>query len=219
MKLFIFDVDGTLVDSQAMIVNAMTDGYAAAGLAAPARSDVLSIVGRSLPEAVADLLPEADPATRARVVEGYKAGFFARRAQGEDMPLYPGAQDCLTALDQGDWLLGMATGKSRRGIKMMLDTYGWRGRFVTTQAGDENPSKPAPEMLFQALRATGVDARDAVMIGDTVFDIQMGVAAGLAVFGVAWGYHPADALMDAGARLVAPDFPTLTRELQGWAHG
>ncbi|MFI0394679.1 HAD-IA family hydrolase [Paracoccus jiaweipingae] len=218
MKLFIFDVDGTLVDSQSVIVASMADGFAAAGLAPLPRDQVLSIVGLSLPVAVARLLPDADGTTHDRVTEGYRQGFFARR-KTEEMPLYPGAAACLDALVRDDWLLGIATGKSRRGLDALIEQQGWQGRFITTQAGDENPSKPSPQMLFQALRDTGVAAQDTAMIGDTVFDIEMGRAAGIAAFGAGWGYHPRAALEQAGAVMVAPDFAALTQALKGWADG
>lgn len=218
MKLFIFDVDGTLVDSQSVIVGAMSDGFAAAGLAPLSRERVLSIVGLSLPVAVARLLPEVDDSVHARVVDGYRKGFVARRGT-QEMPLYPGVNACLDALDRDDWLLGIATGKSRRGLDALIREQGWQGRFITTQAGDENPSKPSPEMLFAALRDTGVDVGDAVMIGDTVFDIEMGRAAGMTAFGVSWGYHRPEALLQAGAARVLDDYAALTQALQEWANG
>ena len=99
----------------------------------------------------------------------------------------------------------------------MIQAHGLQGRFVSLQTADGHPSKPHPAMLLTALAEAGVDARDAVMIGDTSFDMQMGRAAGVAAYGVGWGYHTPAALTGAGAALVADDFAGLTRALQEWA--
>ncbi|MDO5529224.1 MAG: HAD-IA family hydrolase [Paracoccus sp. (in: a-proteobacteria)] len=216
MKLVIFDVDGTLVDSQALICGAMGDAMTGAGLPVLPRSDVLSIVGLSLPVAVARLLPGEAPSRHEAVVEGYRASFLRRRTRDE-APLYPGAIECLDALDaRGDLLLGIATGKSRRGLDALIAAHGLKGRFVTIQTADLNPSKPDPGMVNAALSETGTAPQDALMIGDTVFDMEMARAAGVAAIGVAWGYHDAAALRACGAE-VAEDFPSLTEMIAGWA--
>ena len=217
MNLVVFDVDGTLVDSQALIVGAMAQAMEGAGLPVLDRDQVLSIVGLSLPLAVATLLPDQPEARQNEVVAGYRAAFMSRRMDDE-APLYPGARACLDALaGRDDLLLGIATGKSRRGLDAMLDHHGLRGHFVTLQTADNHPSKPHPAMLQAALDEAGVPAAQACMVGDTEFDMAMGVAAGVPAFGVAWGYHPADRLLAAGAAVVAPDYPALTRALQEWA--
>ncbi|TRW97428.1 HAD-IA family hydrolase [Paracoccus sp. M683] len=217
MKLFVFDVDGTLVDSQHHIHSAMSHAFQAAGLVPLPKAEVLQIVGLSLPVAVQRLLPDADPATQDRVVAGYKAAFNMARLDAAP-PLYPGALDCLDALAaRDDWLLAVATGKSRRGLNAMIEAHGLQGRFASLQTADDHPSKPHPSMMLTALAETGLDARDAVMIGDTSFDMQMGVAAGMTAIGVGWGYHDAALLTGTGAAEVAGDFAGLTRALQRWA--
>ena len=194
MKLAVFDVDGTLVDSQALIIGAMAQAMEGAGLPVLDRDQVLSIVGLSLPLAVATLLPDQPEARQNEVVAGYRAAFLSRRMDDE-APLYPGARECLdTLLPREDLLLGVATGKSRRGLDAMLDHHGLRGHFVSLRTADGHPSKPHPEMLLAACTDAGVDPKDAVMIGDTEFDMEMARAAGTAAIGVAWGYHPAEAL-------------------------
>ncbi len=215
LKLVIFDVDGTLVDSQGLIIEAMNFAFEGEGLAPPSREDTLSIVGLSLDVAMFKLLPEADAALRARLVEGYKQGYMQRRAEtgvAQSSPFFAGARDVLERLrGQDDVLLGVATGKSRRGLDKLIDGHGLQGMFVTTQVADDHPSKPHPSMITTALAETGVDARDAVMIGDTSYDMEMAAAAGVAGIGVGWGYHARDAL--GAAHRIVEDFAALENAL------
>lgn len=203
--LVLFDCDGTLVDSQHAILAAMEEACAAVRIPALEPMAVRQIIGLSLPQAVAELLPEADPQTRAEVVEQYKQAYHRNRSSGRHVdPLYPGIRETLAALDEAGALLGVATGKSRRGLEAVLAHHRLEERFVTLHTADDGPGKPAPDMVLAALRATGAAAEQAVMIGDTVFDISMARNARIASIGVAWGYHHVDELKDAGAdRLVA----------------
>ncbi|MAQ35876.1 MULTISPECIES: HAD-IA family hydrolase [Thioclava] len=213
MKLAIFDVDGTISDSQNHITHAMTIGFEAAGLPAPPASAVLQIVGLSLPLAVARLAPEHDAETQARIVEGYKQSYKTARA-ASPAPLYPGAEALLRKLAaRDDMLLAVATGKSRRGLRALIEYHGLEGLFVSQQTADDHPSKPHPSMIGAALSEAGVDARDAVMIGDTSFDIEMGRSAGVATIGVRWGYHAPHLLEAAGAHQMVDDFDALETTL------
>lgn len=213
--LVIFDVDGTLVDSQDHICAAMDRALAAVGRVPLPRLAVLSIVGLSLAEAVARLLPDATADEHGRIVAAYRGAFSDLRAKG-DMPLFPGARAALDALrSSDDVILGIATGKSRRGLDHLIASHGLGGYFMTRQVADHHPSKPHPSMVLAALAETGVPARRAVMVGDTTYDIEMGRAAGLATLGVAWGYHPAAALAKAGADAVLDDFSALPGALCG----
>lgn len=201
LRLVVFDVDGTLVDSQGDIVGSMTAAFADQGLAEPARASVLSIVGLSLDVAMGQLAPHATPAEIDGLVAAYKAAYMARRAakgSRESSPMYPVARAALDALNaQDETLLGIATGKSRRGLDSLLDGHNLRGMFVTEQVADHHPSKPHSAMLQSALAETGVPASRAVMVGDTSFDMDMARAAGMTAVGVTWGYHSREKLVSA----------------------
>ncbi|EBA10820.1 HAD-IA family hydrolase [Roseobacter sp. CCS2] len=196
LRLVIFDVDGTLVDSQAEIMAAMTLAFQSEGLALPDRATVLSIVGLSLAEAFVVLCPTADAPQRARLVDAYKDAFVSLRSDNQEMgPLFPGAMNALDLLRAQDHtLLAVATGKSRRGLDKVLERHGLTGVFHSEQVADHHPSKPHPSMILTALNETGVTPEKAVMLGDTTYDMDMARAAGIKKIGVTWGYHAADTL-------------------------
>lgn len=216
LKLVIFDVDGTLVDSQADILGSMQGAFDGQGLMAPSREDVLSIVGLSLDVAMLKLAPEADASTRTALVEGYKQTYMQRRetvGTKESSPLYPGARAALDRLKaRDDVLLGVATGKSRRGLNKLIEGHGLEGYFLTRQVADDHPSKPHPSMILAALSEMGMERSDTVMIGDTSYDMDMAGAAGVAGLGVEWGYHPARAL--SAAKKVIADYSALDGALE-----
>jgi len=214
MKLVIFDVDGTISDSQAQICAAMDYGFTELGLPVPPRAAILSIVGLSLPQAVARLVPEQPPEVQDRIVAFYKQSYMAHR-KVEPAPLYPGAAELLHRLaGRDDLFLGVATGKSRRGLDALIAHHGLEGLFFTRQVADDHPSKPHPSMIHTALADTGLEACDAVMIGDTSYDMEMGRAAGVATIGVSWGYHPTEELVAAGAGRLVNDFAALEAALE-----
>ena len=210
MRLAIFDMDGTLMDSQDFIVRAMEGAFTAFHLPTPPRADILSIVGLSLYEAVARLIPDHPEELITQVADAYKSCFIAQRAAsgGEaSAPLYPGAKDVLETLAaRQDVLLGVATGKARRGLDHACAAHDLDRFFTTRQTADHHPSKPHPSMVLGCLAETGIDPSRAVMIGDTSFDIEMGRAAGVRTLGVTWGYHAVDDLRDAGADLLVDGF-------------
>ena len=215
LRLVIFDVDGTLVDSQSHIVAAMDAAFAANGLTPPDRAQTLSIVGLSLPVAIARLAPHHPDRVDA-LVEAYKHAFATlRRENGPALsPLFPGARAALDALAAEDQtLLAIATGKSRRGLLHILDLHDLHRHFHTIQTADDHPSKPHPSMIEACLAETGVAPARAVILGDTTFDIDMGRAAGIAALGVAWGYHAPAALAASGADDILHSFDALPAAL------
>ncbi|NBC36778.1 HAD-IA family hydrolase [Novosphingobium sp. FSY-8] len=204
VRLAVFDCDGTLVDGQADICLTMVEAFTTLGLPAPERGDILRTVGLSLPLAMRRLAPDADADLQAALTEGYKQAFRAARTAGRIAePLFPGIRMALDALRADGWDLGVATGKSDRGLLHCLTAHGLNDHFVTLQTADRHPSKPHPAMLEAALDAAMATPQDAVMIGDTSFDMAMAVAAGVRPIGVAWGYHSAAELTQAGAVAVA----------------
>ncbi len=220
-RLAVFDCDGTLIDSQVNILRAVGDTFARHGLPAPADHAIRRIVGLSLFEAMQTLFPQGDKALHAAMAQDYKHAFQRLRADRnlDPEPLYPGVADGLAQLSAAGWLLGVATGKSDRGLALALDHHGIAGHFVTLQTADRHPSKPHPAMLMAALAEAGARPHQSVIIGDTVFDIGMGVAAGVRAIGVDWGYHDAHELHDAGAECVVGDFDALIAALEGQTHG
>lgn len=220
LRLVIFDVDGTLIDSQNHIQAAMSHAFKALDLAPPSLSQTLSIVGLSLPEAIARLAPDQPQAMQTRIVHHYKDSFGIFRAAAP-APLYPGAAEALAGLSgRDDLLLGVATGKSMRGLRHMLAAHRLEGVFQTLQVADTHPSKPHPAMLLAALAETGVGPGRAVMVGDTTFDIEMARAAGVQAIGVGWGYHPVEALQRAGAARVVSRYSDLLPALEDlWRNG
>lgn len=211
MKLIVFDCDGTLIDSQHLIVEAMGAAFASQGLPAPDRTAVLHHVGLSLAEAMTGLTGSADEELIGKLVASYRKAFVAQRERnGFAEPMYPGAHSAILALAaRDDVLLGIATGKSRRGVDFFLAREGLAGAFATIQTADTAPSKPHPAMLLQAMAETGAQPENTVMIGDSSFDMAMARAAGVTAIGVAWGYHTPRALTEAGAATVAEDYAHL----------
>lgn len=217
-RLAIFDCDGTLVDSQADICAAMDAAFGAHGLVPPANQLTRRVVGLSLHEAMRRLHPQGEHGDHAALAELYKDAFRERRRQGVVAePLYEGIAELVRDLDAAGWLLGVATGKSDRGLVHCLETHGLKGHFVTLQTADRHPSKPHPSMIEAALAATGAERDATAMIGDTAYDMEMAVAAGVRAFGVSWGYHDTPDLFDSGAEAVAHTIAELRTLLEGMA--
>lgn len=201
LRLVMFDMDGTLLDSQDFIFEAMRRAFAQMGLPELSRAQILSIVGLSLDRAVATLMPQLNDCEVHEAAELYKQCFIALRAEkgGEGAaPLYQDVLSTLEVLASDEFLLmGVATGKARRGLDHAYKSHDIGRFFVTHQTADNHPSKPHPSMLLTALQETGAEVGNAVMIGDTQFDMEMAKAAGYHAIGVDWGYHPVDRLGSA----------------------
>ncbi|MEO5972101.1 MAG: HAD-IA family hydrolase [Sphingomicrobium sp.] len=205
-RLALFDCDGTLVDSGATIVAAVGETFAQHGLVVPPPRDCRRVIGLSLHEAMAALVPGAEPHEHAALAETYKGCFFRARTEGRvEEPLFDGILPLLDALEDDDWLLGVATGKSDRGLRHCLDYHGIHARFVSLQTADRHPSKPHPSMALQAIADAGAAPETTIVIGDTAYDMGMARAAGAVGIGAAWGYHEPHELLAAGAGAVAEE--------------
>jgi phosphoglycolate phosphatase len=203
-RLAVFDCDGTLADGQANICVAMERTFRAEGLPPPPRRAIRRIVGLSLVEAMRALLPQEEPDRHRQMAQSYKDIFSGMRTSGglAEEPLFDGMIETLDRLRDDGWLLGIATGKSDRGLNHLLAAHGIADRFVTLQTADRHPSKPDPAMLIAAMDEAGAEPHMTAMIGDTSFDMMMARAAGARAVGVAWGYHAAGDLTDAGAQAI-----------------
>jgi len=207
LKLVLFDCDGTLVDSQHMIVAAMRDAHAAHGVPLPERDRLLSVVGLSLPEAFAVLSQGDLSYPVAAMVDAYRLAFNRLREAEPPEPMFAGAREVLDALRRReDLVLGMVTGKARRGVDRILKVHAMEGWFSTIQTADDAPSKPHPAMVLQAMAEIGARPEETVVVGDTTYDISMALQAGASALAVAWGYHEIPALERAGADLVVHRF-------------
>ncbi len=215
--LAVFDIDGTLVDSRASILQAATDAARELGLPDPEYDRVRQIVGLSLPHALAVLEPGLTALELERFTEGFRASFNRLYASGHEEPLYPGAMDLLRRLHKDGWRLSLATGQNRRGVARNLARVGWAEIFVSSHCAEDGPGKPDPSMLHAAMTACSADPTTTVMIGDTSHDIAMAVAAGVMPQGVAWGFHTPQEQIDAGAAHVAVDFEDLEAALHRFA--
>lgn len=214
-RLVLFDCDGTLVDSLAAIRAAMDATFADEGLSPPG-AGVREVVGLSVEHAIAALRPPHEEGRIERLADAYRRHYRTNREAGAmDEPLFPGVPALLDRLTVAGVALGIATGKSRRGLDALLAMHDLSNRFVTVQTADEHPSKPHPAMALAALAEAGMEAGDAVLVGDTEYDMALAANAGVPAVGVGWGYHAADRLKAAGAEWIADTAEALGDRLCG----
>ncbi len=216
LKLAIWDMDGTIVDSREVIQTAMVRTFETLGLEPPKYEATRKTIGLGLKEACQILAP--DYADIDRLAMTYKNAFVARRTESEfKEPLYDGAVETLQRLADDGWLIAMATGKSHAGIRAIFDMHPLESFFDTIWCADDGPGKPHPFMCDEAMKALGAEPHQSLIIGDAIHDIRMGLNAGIHTLGVSWGFGEASELAEVGAHEVHHDFSSLNASLDAFA--
>lgn len=221
LKLAIWDMDGTLVDSREVIQTAMVRAFERHDLAPPPYEATRKTVGLGLYEACAQLVPEGfNTAKLPDLVETYKQVFVQRRVEEDFIePLYGGAWATLEKLAEEGWVQAIATGRARRGITAICEMHpGLADFFTTSWSADDGPGKPHPFMVEEAMKVVGAERHESIMIGDATFDILMGRAAKVHTLGVSWGFGRADELEASGAHRVHNDFASLDADLEKFGY-
>jgi phosphoglycolate phosphatase len=209
MKLAIFDFDGTLVDSRRLIVESHRVIFGEFGFPPPAEDQSLSLIGMSLELVLLQLAGPDAPVTEMAAAYQRLLPRLRADAAFAEVP-FNGAADLLAALnDRVDVRLGIATGHVTHAIAPALERFGWQRFFCTVQTADKAPSKPHPGMVLQALQEACINRGDAIMIGDTAFDMEMARAADVHGVAVSWGYHGSERLRAAGASRIVDDVSQL----------
>lgn len=215
MKLVLFDCDGTLVDSAHLIHEVMGRTFRDFGMDAPEPAATRSIIGLTLDRAIARLLGLDDVDAKSSDMTAHYRSIFrpVRDEPGMQEPLYPGIRQLIDDISARDNLiLGAVTGKSRRGLDTICDTHGFNTTFFVSRTADDCPSKPHPAMVLECCAHTGISAADTVVIGDSIYDMEMAKAAGARAIGVSWGYGSVEDLKRSGADVIvesASDILTL----------
>lgn len=190
--LIVFDWDGTLADSTSIIIHSIRTAAEEIGLAVPEPRAASSIIGLGLREAIHRLFGALEPDLLNQLIARYAHHYHA---QENDIPLFEGAYEALTALAQKGYLLGVATGKGRNGLNRALEQSGLKPHIHATRCVDECHSKPHPQMLLELMDEFAVRPERTLMIGDTSFDLQMAQNANVASLGVTYGAHPLENLL------------------------
>ena len=213
MRLVVFDMDGTLIDSVAFMVETVITAFEAVNETAPSEQAIRAISGITAREAMGILAPGVEPERVEAILQSYRTHYLSRAGIMHE-PLFAGALAALDRLQQPDTILAVATGKGYRGAVTLLERHGIIGRFHTIQTPDHNRGKPDPQMIETAMQHAGIGREATVMIGDTVHDMRMARAAGVKALGVSWGYHAVPDLHQAGAHHVLDRFDDLDAALE-----
>ena len=209
MRLVIFDLDGTLIDSVALIVETVTNSFTAVNEPVPDEKMIRAISGITSRDAMAILAPSAGPERIETILQSYREHYHGQAGTARE-PMFAGALEALDRLQADrDTILAVATGKGYRGALTLLERHGIVSRFNSIQTPDHNRGKPDPQMIETAMEKAGATRAETVMIGDTVHDMRMARAARVKAIGVAWGYHEIAELHAEGADIVIDDFSQL----------
>ncbi|MER0237825.1 HAD-IA family hydrolase [Fulvimarina sp. MAC8] len=218
MKAVLFDCDGTIADSAGLICDIMERCFIAHGLEPPAREATRSIIGLSLDTAIAALRPSLTRFEVERLADAYRNEYRLERTRPHFADhLFDGMADLVRDLASREYVLvGMVTGKSRRGVAALTASHGLTEAFSVVRTADDCPSKPHPAMVLESCAELGLDPLHAVVVGDTSFDMEMARAAGSTAIGVSWGSHTPDHLVRSGSHQVTETVPDLASALDLW---
>ena len=212
LKLALFDYDGTIVDSAGMIVQGAIEAFRMCGLPDPDPQKVRENIGRPLAVALDVYMPVGYTVTPEQISEAYRSWYAEQGRLGlQNEPLYPGMVELIHELKSNDWLIGIATNKSRIGLTNGLAKHNLSNIFDITLSTDENIAKPNPAMALRAMKELGVEEKYSVIIGDTINDIGLGVNSGITSIGVTWGYNNRKLLMSAGANHLVDNAQDLSK--------
>lgn len=209
------------MDSQAVIYEAMGIVFCRFGYPEPAPAATRSVIGLTLDLAIATIMGrEIDSEIQAMALEYREVWIELSVRQNMKCRPYEGMAALVRSLaGREDCLLGIVTGKSRRGVEELMSSADFGNCFVTSRCADDCPSKPHPAMVLECCGETGIHPTSTLVIGDTSFDAEMARAAGARMIGVSWGYHPVPRLREAGAELVAGSPAHLAQAIQAWGRG
>ena len=216
LTLIVFDCDGTITDSGSTATTAMAQAFEVHNLTPPSLEAMRHTIGLSPIQAFESLFDGEPPVGADVLVQSFRDSYLRLVNDGTHKdPLFEGAQEAIQSISNvPEILLGIATGNSQRGVARLLNGSGLEKVFQTIQTADDAPSKPHPAMLHQAMDAIGIEANRTMMVGDTTFDMEMAVLAGVYPVGVAWGYHTVEMLTRAGAKYIATDYRDLENHMR-----
>ncbi len=209
-RLLIFDWDGTLADSEHRIIEAVSLALSELDLPQRTPEEIRNVIGLGMQECLELLFPEVEPERHAGFVNTYRKHFTRRNDSA--VALFAGAKEVLSALSSSGYTIAVATGKSRRGLDRELKESGLDAVVRASRCADESPSKPHPKMLEDVLEMTFTSPEDALMIGDTTYDMQMARDAGVDRVGVSYGAHDVARLLEFGPLEIVDSL----RSLQLW---
>ncbi len=207
--LIVFDWDGTVMDSTAVIAGSIQAACRDLGLPVPCDEDARHVIGLGLGQALRHAVPAAPESMYEPLADRYRFHFLA---QDRQIPLFEGARETIEELHEAGYWLGIATGKSRAGLERVLDSSGLKAYFHATRTADQTFSKPNPAMLFELMDELAVAPERTLMIGDTTHDVQLAQNAGVDAVAVGYGAHPPEQLQELEPLALVADFA----ELRAW---
>jgi len=207
--LIVFDWDGTVMDSTAVISGSIQAACRDLELKVPDDETARHVIGLGLSQALRYAVPELPEAKYPQLVERYRYHFLAQDA---NIPLFAGAKETIAELHAAGYRLGVATGKSNAGLSRAMEVSSMKRYFHATRTADQTYSKPDPAMLFELMEELGVSAERTLMVGDTTHDLQMAHNAGVDAVAVGHGAHPPEQLHELNPLALAADFA----ELRTW---